>query len=138
MTLQPRSFVPLPPEELAAEHRALVRQLGGLQSRCSALLSASTAQVTALQADNLRLRAELVICRTSVCWGMAAAVVRRPRIMAVEPGDVDLRDPGAPEAQAVICQTGCVGHAHPWLAPDGQCRRSGDACERIGIADSKG
>ncbi|MEZ5702753.1 MAG: hypothetical protein R3E42_13695 [Burkholderiaceae bacterium] len=60
------------------------------------------------------------------------------RIMAVEPGDVDFRDPGAPEAQAVICQTGCVGHAHPWLAPDGQCRRSGDACERIGIADSKG
>ena len=38
---------------------------------------------------------------------------------------------GARDAQSVISQTGCVGHAHPWLDDDGQCRLSGQVCERL-------
>ncbi len=118
-----------PAHELVAEHGVLMRQIGGLQRRSSELLRASSAREAVLVAENLRLRAELVLLRTSVFWGLGAAtVLRRP------PAAAPARAPwaaGAREAQAVICQTGCVGHAHPWLETDGQCRRSGQACDRV-------
>lgn len=116
--------------ELAQEHGVLMRQIGGLQSRCTELLRSSSSRVAALEGENLRLRAELVLLRTSVFWGVGAATVLRRRSPAVRS-----RPPveaGAREAQAVICQTGCVGHAHPWLDAEGQCRRSGQACDRVG------
>lgn len=116
--------------ELAQEHGVLMRQIGGLQSRCTELLRSSSSRVAALEGENLRLRAELVLLRTSVFWGLGAATVLRRRSPAVRS-----RPPveaGAREAQAVICQTGCVGHAHPWLDEEGQCRRSGQACDRLG------
>ncbi|NWF46848.1 hypothetical protein F3K02_16540 [Hydrogenophaga sp. D2P1] len=116
--------------ELAQEHGVLMRQIGGLQSRCTELLRSSSSRVAALEGENLRLRAELVLLRTSVFWGLGAATVLRRRSPAVRS-----RPPveaGAREAQAVICQTGCVGHAHPWLDAEGQCRRSGQACDRVG------
>ena len=116
--------------ELAQEHGVLMRQIGGLQSRCTELLRSSSSRVAALEGENMRLRAELVLLRTSVFWGLGAAAVLRRRSPAVRS-----RPPveaGAREAQAVICQTGCVGHAHPWLDTEGQCRRSGQACDRVG------
>ncbi|MBE0590656.1 MAG: hypothetical protein CVU36_11225 [Betaproteobacteria bacterium HGW-Betaproteobacteria-9] len=116
--------------ELAQEHGVLMRQIGGLQSRCTELLRSSSSRVAALEGENLCLRAELVLLRTSVFWGLgAAAVLRRrsPTVRSRPPVEA-----GAREAQAVICQTGCVGHAHPWLDAEGQCRRSGQACDRVG------
>lgn len=93
-------------------------------------LEARTAREAALVTQNLRLRAELVLLRTAVFWGLGAAtVLRRP---PATPARVRPRlEAGAREAQAVICQTGCAGHAHPWLEADGQCRRSGEACDRV-------
>ena len=123
-----------PIDELAVEHGVLMRQIGGLQRRSSELLQASTAREAALLAENLRLRAELVLLRTSVFWGLGAATVMR-RDGATRAAARPLVDTHAKEAQAVICQTGCVGHAHPWLDADGHCRRSGQACERIESAD---
>jgi hypothetical protein len=115
--------------ELVAEHGVLMRQMGGLQRRSSEQLQAARAREAALEADNLRLRAELVLLRTCVFWGLGAAtVLRRPP--ALRPGTRVPVDAAAREAQAVICQTGCVGHAHPWLEAGGQCRRSGQACDR--------
>lgn len=121
--------------ELVAEHGVLMRQIGGLQRRSSELQQAAARRETALLAENLRLRAELVLLRTSVFWGLGAATVtRRP---AAERGLTPSGYAhGAPQAQTVICQTGCVGHAHPWLADDGQCRRSGQACERLEMGES--
>ena len=117
-----------PAHELVLEHGVLMRQIGGLQRRSSEQLRAAAAREAALQAENLRLRAELVLLRTSVFWGLGAAtVLRRPAAPSAPRG----YDTQAREAQAVICQTGCVGHAHPWLDADGQCRRSGQACERV-------
>lgn len=125
----------MPAAELVAEHRVLMRQIGGLQRRSSALLQASTAREAALAAENLRLRAELVLLRTSVFWGLGAAtVLRRPA--AERRTQAAAVDASAREAQAVICQTGCVGHAHPWLEADGQCRRSGQVCERMEASES--
>ena len=115
---------------LAHEHGVLMRQMGGLQSRCTELLRSSAVHVAALEGDNLRLRAELVLLRTSVFWGLGAAtVLRRDRPLAMKP-----RPPvasGTREAQVVICQTACVGHAHPWLEEDGQCRLNGQAGDRV-------
>lgn len=116
--------------ELVHEHGVLLRQIGSLQRRCTELLRTSASRVAELEAENLRTCAELVRLRTSVFWGLGSAqVVHRPRRLAApERPPVDAR---AQEAQAVICQTGCVGHAHPWLEADGQCRRSGQACDWV-------
>ena len=114
--------------ELLREHGALLRQLGGLQRRMGEVQRAERERTRELESQNLRLYAELVVLRTGVLWGLGAgAVVRRERPPA---RDSHAFDPALRAAQAVICQTGCVGHAHPWLEADGQCRRSGQACER--------
>jgi hypothetical protein len=120
------------PQELVIEHGVLLRQIGGLQRRSSELQQAAAVREATLQAENLRLRAELVLLRTSVFWGLGAATVKR-RPAAARPPIPSDHAHQAPEAQAVICQTGCVGHAHPWLESDGQCRRSGQPCERQGL-----
>lgn len=117
--------------ELAREHGVLLRQLGGLQRRCSELLRSSASRVAALESDNLRLRAELVLLRTALAWGLGAAAFSRPA-QAQRRSASTTRDPALREAQAVLCQTACVGHAHPWLEADGQCRLHGQACERLG------
>ena len=89
--------------ELVAEHGVLSRRLAQLQQRVGDQLQASA-----------RRQAALVPRAATGPRGLA------PRIA-----------PGLLEAQAVICQTGCAGHAHPWLEPDGQCRRTGQACDRL-------
>ena len=89
--------------ELVAEHGVLSRRLAQLQQRVGDQLQASA-----------RRQAALVARAATGPRGLA------PRIA-----------PGLLEAQAVICQTGCAGHAHPWLEPDGQCRRTGQACDRL-------
>lgn len=114
--------------ELLREHGALLRQLGGLQRRLGEVQRAERERTRELEAQNLRLRAELVVLRTGVLWGLGAGVVGRRVRPSVR--DNHAFDPTLRAAQAVICQTGCVGHAHPWLEADGQCRRSGQACER--------
>lgn len=116
--------------ELACEHGVLLRQLGRLQHRLTEAMSAHRQQQARLEQDNLRLRAELVLLRTSVLWGLGAvAMVAMPP--AARPPQRAASNASVREAHSVICQTGCVGHAHPWLEPDGQCRRSGQACERL-------
>lgn len=121
---------PAAPPELVREHGAMLRLLGGLQQRMDEVGRQHLRQVRQLQAEALRLRAELVLLRTRVSWGLGMNTgLRQPH-----PPRGPARPPLAPrtnEAQAVICQTGCVGHAHPWLEADGQCRRSGQACERL-------
>lgn len=117
--------------ELSCEHGALVRRLGALQQRLDDLLRDQARQVYALEADRMRLRAQVVLLRTAAFWGLSGLQVpgRPPagRMRTQTP-----LAPNAPQAQAVICQTGCAGHAHPWLSDDGLCRRSGQACERLG------
>lgn len=115
---------------LKIEHGALVRRLAHLQQRVGEQLQAAARHQATLEAQNLRLRAELVRLRTAAVWGLptqvralvARAAERRP---AVAPAQ------GLREAQAVLCQTACVGHAHVWLGQDGQCRQTGMACDRL-------
>jgi len=36
-----------------------------------------------------------------------------------------------PQADELLCQTGCASQAHHWLQDDGQCQRKGVECERV-------
>lgn len=117
-------------QDLAQEHVALVGRLGRLQQRVTEQLQAGARRQAALEAENLRLRCELVRMRTAVAWDL------RPMVLHARPvpgpqASAPRAEAGLREAQAVICQTGCAGHAHPWLEPDGQCRRTGQACDRL-------
>lgn len=121
--------------ELALEHGALTRQMASLQRRVSEQVRAQALQLAALEEEVLCLRGELIVARTCMLWGLGVAgaarpVVRRPRAPVVAAQD------HMAEASGVICQTGCVGHAHPWLEADGQCRRTGVTCNQIpGLAE---
>lgn len=115
--------------EIAIEHGALTRQLAGLQRRVGEQLRACAQQVSALEEEVLHLRVQLIVARTCMLWGLSVAGVMKPlarRARTVAP----LAETMA-EASSVICQTGCVGHAHPWLEADGQCRRTGTACTHL-------
>ncbi len=114
--------------ELALEHGALTRQVAGLQRRVGEQLRACAQQVSALQEEVLHLRAQLIVSRTSLLWGLGVAGVMKPLARRVRPGSGPAEAGAMREASGVICQTGCVGHAHPWLEADGQCRRTGQAC----------
>ncbi len=107
------------PSGVVQEHAVLCRHLGGVQDRVSRLLQEKEVALNALTSEVVRLRGQLVVARTSLLWGMPVAVVsvtHRARVYLEA-------------ARKAICQTGCSGHAHPWLAEDGQCRRSGLVCD---------
>ena len=114
--------------ELAIEHGVLTRQMAGLQRRVDEQMRTHAQRVTALEAEVLHLRAQLVIARTCLLWGLGVAGVVWPMPRRARTAVADAVEAMA-EASSVICQTGCVGHAHPWLESDGQCRRTGQACE---------
>lgn len=109
---------------LQREHGALLRYLGRLQQGLGG-------EVSRLERENLRLRAALLVQRTAWLWGLAP-----PKAASVPQHD---RAPTASASTSlarasvsqVLCQVACEGHAHHWLAEAGQCRRSGEACERL-------
>ena len=120
-------------ETLCREHAAMARRLGVLQQRLGDQLVEQHERLNRLERDNVRLRAELVRMRTAVLWGLHMAAVTTPRRRAAA-GPQRAPLPVEREwdaAQAVICQTGCSGHGHPWLEEGGHCRRTGAACRPI-------
>jgi hypothetical protein len=120
-------------QAIAGEHGALTRQLAALQQRVSEQFAEYALRVQRLEADVVRLRARLVQARTALVWGLgAAALPTQDRALPRNaPGKLATHDPAMPQASAVICQTGCTGHAHPWLEADGQCRRTGGTCDTL-------
>jgi hypothetical protein len=116
--------------EIAIEHGVLTRQMAGLQRRVGEQMRAHAQQISALEEEVLHLRVQLVIARTCLLWGLGAAGVVRPVPRRARTTVADAVETMT-EASSVICQTGCVGHAHPWLEADGQCRRTGMACAQM-------
>ncbi|MFT3665491.1 DUF2325 domain-containing protein [Piscinibacter sp.] len=55
-------------EQLAREHRALMRDYGRVQSRCSEQLLAQARRIERLDAQAVRLRAELIVRETALAW----------------------------------------------------------------------
>lgn len=58
------------PAGVVREHAALARHLGALQDRVSRLLREKEAEVQALSCEVIRLRAQLLLSRTSALWRM--------------------------------------------------------------------
>jgi hypothetical protein len=123
--MDPATTAAVPPATLQHEYAALLRYVARLQQRVGG-------ELVRLERENLRLRAALLVQHTAWLWGLAA-----PSTPAAGPP----RRAPACEANApptfgqVLCQVACEGHAHRWLAGDGQqCKVSGQACERVHAA----
>lgn len=108
---------PVPVAELQHEHGVLLRYLGEVQRGVSARLAQ-------LEADNLRLRAALLVSRSALLWGLGPSAA-----LAGADGMTSAAMPAS--AHRVLCQVGCEGHAHVWLDEGGQCRRTGSACDAL-------
>jgi len=130
----------------AQEHAVLLRHMGRLQNSVSALLADKEARLQVLSGEVLRLRGQLLVARTAVLWGLAlrteAAASRQPTARCKNVnglGASQLEDPErSAAARQLVCQTGCVGHAHHWLTAGGTCQLSGQACERQALEKSLG
>ncbi|MDP1687235.1 hypothetical protein [Hydrogenophaga sp.] len=113
------------------EHAVLCRRLGGVQDRVSKLLQEKEMALTALAREVVQLRGQLLVARTSILWGMSLPMetvtlgnkASRPVTATTRPTQ------GMEAARKAICQTGCSGHAHPWLSDDGHCLWSGRICD---------
>lgn len=104
-------------EALQREHGVLLRHLGQVQQRLGTRLHR-------LETENLRLRAALLVQRTAWLWGLGPPVGRPGR------GNQEQAE-SLLSTHHVLCRVGCEGHAHAWLDDDGQCRRTGRACDTI-------
>jgi len=136
--------------QLMQEHLLWLRHCAQAQQRVSASVAQMAAHIEALEAKVLRLRAQAVCSRSAVLWGIGgvrlpdatppqSAPALRLAAPVAEPAEpvsapVAARRVAAvqwPLADEVLCQTGCVGHAHHWLEDDGHCQRKGRECERL-------
>lgn len=123
--------VPSSPCELAV----VLRHLGGVQTQVSDLVREQQQQIAQLQTQLIRLRAQRMLERTQSLWGLSVCHPTMPTAMASKSVAIgasalaSLTAKAWQAAQKIICLTGCVGHAHPWLKPNGQCARTGQECD---------
>ena len=110
------------------EHLCLQRHLAALQERVShqiaalveaeaqacARADAAERQCRAMERALINERTRAVLACTRWSWGLGGPPPQAPTTAA-----------------EVLCQTGCQGHAHPWLDADGSCRLTGGDCTRV-------
>ncbi|MDO5087330.1 MAG: hypothetical protein Q4D74_06940 [Comamonadaceae bacterium] len=123
--------------DLAHEHGVLLRQWAGAQQRLSDMAAAHACRCAALEAELLRQRARWIVATTRLLWGLGWPGLPNPRQEGQRRGAAGA---GAAPADAtgaiasvhdVLCQTGCAGHAHPWLdEASGECRLHRQPCGR--------
>lgn len=127
-----KSLVNAPP---VSELAVVLRHLGGVQSEVSELVRQQQREIDQLQGQLIRLRAQRVLERTQNFWGLSKPPRGTHPAKSREDGTVSgitspsLKAKAWQAAQKIICLTGCAGHAHPWLKPDGQCARTGKECD---------
>lgn len=117
---------------LMQEYRVLLAEYGRAQARCSALLASRAADIAALQAQVMRLRASAIVQQT------ALAFERQDRAYMLSLNTADGVDEAALEASLaaadmVICQTGCLSHNAYWRVHD-HCQRTGKTCVLVAQA----
>jgi hypothetical protein len=117
------ALVQAPSSDVASEHAALLRMLAGAQARVTGVVVDYQAQIYALQAQIIRLRARVIVRDTLLAWLRETLAQREP---AAEAAEEDLQAHHA-AADRVICQTGCISHGGYWRE-DEQCRRTGKSC----------
>lgn len=128
------------PVSASAELGLVLRHLGGVQAHVSDLVRQQQQHIAQLQGQLMRLRAQRMLERTQRLWGLSQlqgpcadwVPDQASLVAATDLTEKPRRSLGArawQAAQNIICQTGCVGHAHPWLQADGQCARTGQVCD---------
>ncbi len=110
--------------DITAEHIALLRQWGRLQTQIEALLRTHAHEKAQTSQELVRLRAQLIIRDTLAYWGMNPLLHKHRVAPARQPDRTK-------SAQEVICQTGCIAQAHAWLGDEDQCRLLGGNCQNL-------
>lgn len=123
--------------QLLREYIALGRHVGEAQQRCSAMVTDLNGQVTALQAQAMRLRAALVVQTTAqqiqsdLPPQFSLDVITPPtfgtQFISANAVDLDGLDASLAAADLVVCQTGCLSHGAYWRVQD-HCKRTGKSC----------
>lgn len=119
-------------DNMVNEHRVLVMQYGQVQARCSELVRAQAGEIERLQAQLMRLRAEVVIRDTALAWrGLAAGVATRAGLREKSVLCIGQDRSSAGVAQQVVEMAG--GH---FLRHDGVDGEDGAALEAsLAVAD---
>ena len=112
--------------QLLVEHLALGRQYSAVQQRCSDLISLQQAQINALQAKAMRLRAAIILRETQLSLAREASIELTHQIIASAVDNHRL-EASLKAADLVICQTGCLSHGAYWRVQD-HCKRTGKSC----------
>lgn len=122
---------------LIDEYAVLCRQWGRAQRHADDSLRLWRQRCAALESEAMRLRGRLLALRTALLWGlpvpwMLTACTTAParRRDADDPEPLD-------EAERLLCQVGCQGHAHPALGDEGTCRWRGGVCQVLAPSESQ-
>lgn len=115
--------------EVIHEHAVLVRHWAHLQKTVTATAHENGRTMAALDAEVIRLRGQLLVACTQLFWGISGAPLAARTRQHRAPASSSPAPPSWPQVDAVLCRTGCVGHAHPWRDHQGLCLRSGARCE---------
>ena len=114
-----------------SEYDVLCRQWGRAQRHAEAARRQWQATLQAQSAEIVRLRGRLLTIQTALLWGLRASA-----LWLATPLRVHSTSAGSPTATSDSkdpwCQVACEGHAHVFLANNGNCRLSGEQCQTAG------
>ena len=163
-----RSSVPYPEDDidhLVQEHSVLLRHCGEVQQRCTAQIQTQAGEITWLQSQVIRMRAQIIMLLSALTWeredhqALQASAAHRPKtagpplqdgfapvrqrpvdtLLEQSPSDqscdLEWLEYSLRAADLVICQTGCVSHGSFWRVQD-HCKRTGKACVLIEQPDA--
>ena len=146
MSAPERPVVPRPLAEaghdVRLEHAALTRHLACLQTRVSEQCNAQIRRCDALEAELVRWRARWVVACTQLLWGLGWPGLGATAGSLAERRESAMRRTGGTSSEplhaaAVLCQSGCASHAHPWRKAEGLCLLTGDDCTRAPSPDPR-
>jgi hypothetical protein len=111
--------------ELALENQVLIQRLGDVQAQCTEQFAALHQSLMLAQQQAMRLRAQQILQVTHLSWRLQQRLDNYAH--AGRQAGANTTVISWAQADAVICQTGCVSHQAYWLVGE-VCLRSGEAC----------
>lgn len=119
------------------EHGVLVRHWAHLQQSVTETVQKNGLTVASLEAEVVRLRGHLLVARTQLFWGIGGAPLTATKSHHA-PAPSSPAPSSWPQVDAVLCRTGCAGHAHPWRDEQGRCTAmENPASRRRGVGECR-
>ncbi len=142
-------------DHVVQEHGALLRYYAQVQQRCSTQIQNQFCEIQQLQAQILRMRAQLVVLQSALAWecpkprpspaNFAESATHQPVTDQAEPEspavnastgtELEWLGHNLHEADLVICQTGCISHGDFWRLAN-HCKRTGKTCVLVDQPDA--